>query len=738
MKRANCPNEALSRFQINIVLTQTFILKHVKRIDCSESAFSRYNIQREKNMSNKSLLGTAIVILALIASQFILSGSNYAASAASSPTQFRISVGPTSIPADNNLYNSVFFIQLLDSKGVITRAPNDMMISLSSSRTDIGMVDSVITISKGDTYVAGRVQTTFTPGITTISATMQGYATVQATLTTVGPIPSTLVVYALPQTVPSDGGIYPAVVVQLQDTGGSPARAPIGGLTTTLSSSNVTVGTVPATTTILEGETYSIVDFTTNPIGLYYPAQCAGDTDIIAIAQGYTSRKAAIKTQVPSGTPTKIRLTVGPQQVSADNIPYDKLLAVQLIDDQNKIATTGLDLPINLASSEPDIGVVDPTCTILASQTYTLARFKSTYKAGATTITASQNALDSATASITTRGPTPTKIAVYCVPSSLPADKQTYPALKVQLQDSSGRPAIDPNGDPLTGTSVFLFSSEPDAGTATSKVIIPYGQTYTTADFFSTFVAGSTTLTAQASNYATGQATMRTYIIDPIFLNVSTSISQPSVTAGNPVAILARVTYNGTDAATGTVPVFSSNKPGNFTTPIETDGGVYTTVFTPQKSSTQISCIIVANASKTGYLSTASEVTLTVIPSETPKPSGTPTRTPTPTQTLRPTPTPSSTRTPTPSPTPASTPTLSPTATATPTPSPTLKPLPSPTQQSTPSPKPANNQLSTVLIIVGFAVAASAAGFAAFLLIKQRRLKKTKLPQNSGLPQAKN
>ncbi len=175
-------------------------------------------------MSKKYLLALAIVFIALICSQTISGGINYA-TAAPAPTQLKIYMGPPSVPAENSEYDSIFFVQLADSQGNPARATSDTVISVSSSRTDIGTVEPTITIPAGATYASGKFHSTFTPGATTITATSSGYATVQATLNTIGPIPSTLAVYAFPPTLPSDGNIYPAIVVQLQDAGGAPARA---------------------------------------------------------------------------------------------------------------------------------------------------------------------------------------------------------------------------------------------------------------------------------------------------------------------------------------------------------------------------------------------------------------------------------------------------------------------------------------------------------------------------------
>ncbi len=77
---------------------------------------------------------------------------------------------------------------------------------------------------------------------------------------------------------------------------------------------------------------------------------------------------------------------------------------------------------------------------------------------------------------ITTNGFTPSKLAVFCAPSMLPSDKNSYQSIQVQLQDSQGRPAKDPQAD----VSLSLFSSLPTVGTVDSTLTIPFGQTQAT------------------------------------------------------------------------------------------------------------------------------------------------------------------------------------------------------------------------------------------------------------------
>ncbi|MCS7115790.1 MAG: carboxypeptidase regulatory-like domain-containing protein [Nitrososphaerota archaeon] len=406
----------------------------------------------------------------------------------------------------------------------------------------------------------------------------------------------------MPPVLPADGGSYPAIVVQLQDSSGTPARAPIGGVRVTLSSSNITVGAVEPYLHIEGGTTYAVASFKTS--------QAEGSTEITAMASGYVSDKVTIKTQSPSGEdPTKLKVYIGPSKVPAEGITYSAV-AVQLLDSKDKIVKTYSDLTISLSSSNTAVGTISETVVIPSGETYAVADFKSTYRSGSTTITAAAADLESSKETISTVGPIPSKLAVYCVPSSLPADNNRYAAVIVQLQDSGGTPAKDPEGN----VSVNLFSSKPEVGTVDAKVVIPYGETYAVASFYSTPIAGSTEITAQTAGYMSAKAKMTTYLIDVYVLNVSIEASAEEVNSGGNVSIRMYVAYNNTVPAPGVTVKLSSNKGGNFSQVTDEKTGYYTAMFTAPKVVSSTTVTITANASKTGYVSGNASLKITVIP----------------------------------------------------------------------------------------------------------------------------
>ena len=166
-------------------------------------------------MIRKNLLIGVLLVLSLASSIIIITQSNFAFAA--EPAKLKIYLGPNKVPADNSIYECIF-VQLQDSTGKPARALEDTIISLSSSLTSVGTLDPTITIPAGETSAVATFDSTFTPGSTTITATASGFATVQASLSTIAPVPIKLGLYGFPSVVPADGSPYEALVVQLQDS----------------------------------------------------------------------------------------------------------------------------------------------------------------------------------------------------------------------------------------------------------------------------------------------------------------------------------------------------------------------------------------------------------------------------------------------------------------------------------------------------------------------------------------
>jgi hypothetical protein len=546
----------------------------------------------------KRLAAIAIVFM-IIASAFVSLSATPSFSLTPSPSQISIYIGPASVLADNSAYNCVY-VQLLDSSGQPARAAQDTTIGLSSSYTYIGTVDPTITILKGSTYVSANFYSTFTPGTTTISASASGFSTVQASVTTIGPIPSGIAVYGCPYVLPSDGGSYEAIIVQLQDAGGSPARAPSGGVNVALSCSNTTVGTVDPFVLIPSGQTYAKATIQTSA--------APGSATITAISPGYATNKVTITTQSISQTPYKLKIYVGSPRVLADKNDY-KQIAVQLQDVFGNIANATADFVITVASSDVAVGTTTTQITIPQNSSFAVETLTTTYKAGTTTITAVGTNLLSDQESISTVGFIPSQLAVYCVPAKLPSDNATYQIIQVQLQDSQRRPAKDPQGDVI----VNLFSSQPTIGDVSSTLVIPFGQTQAKGNFTVTNAPGSTAITAQSSGYITSQALITTYLIDYLPLHMELTASPKNVSNGDTVKVTAYVTANGYPVNGATL-IYASSNGGKFLDATAKGNGYYETFFVAPNFAQATSCMITVNGSKPTYIDAQAITQIVVSP----------------------------------------------------------------------------------------------------------------------------
>lgn len=548
-------------------------------------------------MIRKSLVGL-LLALSLASSIFIItqSSSVFAAEAA----KLQIYIGPNKVPADNSIYECIF-LQLQDSTSRPTRATEDTTISLSSSLTSIGTVDPTITIPTGETYAVANFDSTFTPGSTTIAATASGFATVQATMTTIAPVPYRLALYGFPPVLPADGTPYEALVVQLQDSSSSPAKAPLGGVEVTLFSSDEEIATAATSVLITGGETHTLANIT---------GFSPGATIFTAMASGYISAQTTIATQTPvANPPASIRLYSVPPKIVADNTEHPQII-VQLLDEAGTItqqpSTSTL---VQLSSSNVEIGTVEDSVEVPAGSTFATALFHTTYRAGSAIITAAASGLQIDTEAVTTIGPIPSKIVVYCNPSVLPADNKEYSAIQIQLQDASGKPALDPNGD----VTVSLFSSEPKVGTIPATVTIPYGETYATALFKSTYQAGSTAITVQSSGYTTAQATMKTSQIDPLSLSATITENPITVFSGEQVEITAYVTDPAQNPVEGATVQFDTGDEGELERVQSLEDGYYTTIFTAPIVETQTDITITATVSKVDCTTTVATAQINVL-----------------------------------------------------------------------------------------------------------------------------
>ncbi len=330
----------------------------------------------------------------------------------------------------------------------------------------------------------------------------------------------------IPSVLPADGLTHPAVVVSLLNPAGKPAVA-FSDVTVYLTSSDQRAGTIDPIVTIPAGRSYVIANFTTTIL--------PGVTTITASSVGLTTAFATVTTKLATGFPTQLQLYALPAKLPAVNGSLGQIV-IESVDD--------LGLPA------PMVGTTVVNATSAASSLVHLYNSSITMKAGQVMAVLNYTVLEPGTPTtasvfITATAPgfvtgfttvnvvTPAKsgsqltVQVSASPNKLPSNGKSYTALSVQLQNASGSPAVA-----SASVSVLLTSSSPAVAYVTPVVTIPKGSSSINTTIQTTALAGSTVITAAASNYSSTQTTINTIEPSPsqvvVYISPSNSILTPT------------------------------------------------------------------------------------------------------------------------------------------------------------------------------------------------------------------
>jgi len=403
-----------------------------------------------------------------------------------------IIVAPPKLPADGGYYDALV-VQLQDKSGLPIPAPEDIVVTLSSSRTEVGLVDPYVTIPKGSSYAVAGFRTTFTPGQTEVTASASGYQPDTKSVSTVKPSgsPKLLSVSLSPSQMLPEAGASGIVTVQLLDATGKPARAEVD-VVVTLSSSIARVGSVDPTLTINAGSTFGRARF--------YVSYAVGETTITASAAGYTSGSATLRVIGP--VPAKLAIYAAPPKISERSESYSYIV-VQIQDLQGLPARAPSDVLVYLSSSNESIAYLqDTVIKIPSGQTYASTKLYGVY-AGSVRVTASAEGYMSASTEVNVVKPrvgSSGRIGLYLAPPSVPPGVEYHKIIVLQLQDSSGNPIVV--SEEIT---IQLTSSDTTIGWVNASVKMRGGEPQL-AGFTSTLLPGSTIITASAQNFEAAAA----------------------------------------------------------------------------------------------------------------------------------------------------------------------------------------------------------------------------------------
>ncbi|MEM0118570.1 MAG: hypothetical protein QXV32_08980 [Conexivisphaerales archaeon] len=206
-----------------------------------------------------------------------------------------------------------------------------------------------------------------------------------------------------------------------------------------------------------------------------------------------------------------------PPVLPADGNSYPALV-VSLVSSSNKPAVLTNDTVVYLASSQQNVGSVPASVVIPAGKSYVLANFTTTSIAGTTTVTAQSVGINSASVQVKTATPSgyPTTLKVFPIPSSQLAQPLSAGGLIVEMVDNSGLPAK------AVSTTVVTLSSA-NTGIAyfpTSTVTIPQGSFMALSVYETSLATGTTTLTASASGFFSGNAPVSVVGVSPLALHL--------------------------------------------------------------------------------------------------------------------------------------------------------------------------------------------------------------------------
>jgi hypothetical protein len=423
-------------------------------------------------------------------------------------TGIALSVIPTRLPADGNAYPALV-VTLTDEAGNPSLALNTTVVFLSSSQQNVAIVPSSVTISAGMGYVVANVTTTQTPGTTTITASASGirYGQVVVATNTPSGYATHLKISPQPADVFARPGGYGSVVIQLQDQTGLPAKAAFD-TNVSLSSSNNGIAQLDSKWVIVPtGADLAVVNYTSG--------YAIGQASVTATATGFSAGTTLVG--VVGSPPYSLRVAAEPEHavVSASG-----RVVVWLTDPAGNPARAPSPITVSLTSSNLTVTSVNPvTVTIPTGQISAVATFKDTARNGSATVTASAQGLLSGFDLINTSNAKdkPAALVVLTAPNPILADNGEYSAILVAVVDADG---ITPD-IVAAGTSVTITSSDTAVGTVVSQVTIPAGQEFAVANITSTYLVGSTVITASAQGLKSGQTSESAFGPIPVSVVVS-------------------------------------------------------------------------------------------------------------------------------------------------------------------------------------------------------------------------
>ena len=248
--------------------------------------------------------------------------------------------------------------------------------------------------------------------------------------------PFSIALTILPQRLPADGNVYPAVLISLIDSLGQPTIA-LNDTAVLLTSSLDSVGRVQSSAMIAVGRAFTTANLTTT--------SAPGTTTITATAAGIRTVSAPVTTVVAAGYPTHLSIIALPDTVPARG---SGRLEIALQDDLGLPAKAISDTTVSLYSSNTKVlNLTQSTVLIASGEFVQLADYTTGLVPGSASVTASASGFASGvtTPPVTVLGLAPLALKLFAQPDKmvqcvLPATSCTG-RLVIALIDLSGNPA---------------------------------------------------------------------------------------------------------------------------------------------------------------------------------------------------------------------------------------------------------------------------------------------------------
>lgn len=457
------------------------------------------------------LLG--LVILATFAASIAASPASPAFAQSTGQTEYQLAViqMASKLPADGGKYPIWIQLQTVKDSSPV-QAPYDISVTLSTSDESVLVAQDVAIIKKGESIVAATIETTKNAGAAEVTATAEGVTFGKSGISTVtlGSLePSILSIDAGSGKFIPNPSFPGKLYVQLLNSANMPAITK-KELTVYLSSSDSSIGSLPAFVKIPAGSSGVLTDFT--------PTFEQGSIVLTASANGFAPSEVEVETVGPVGS--KLVVEMAPTSMPSEKGFYS-FFTVQVRDSSDTPVKVNKATTVTLTSSSTNVVEVASQITIPSGSSYAIGRIYSKGTAGSAIVSASAQGVVSGSVGVNTISDNwadvnaSKKINIFVIPSVITPDTKENANVIVQVTDTSGRWYSYKN---YYYNGIKLYSYDPSvqitSGFLTSEATFAVGYATSSSE-------GKATIAASYTGYSSGSATLNSQGLLPVALELA-------------------------------------------------------------------------------------------------------------------------------------------------------------------------------------------------------------------------